>query len=299
MLPVLFAAAALGHSYHTARDGTVVFNDHPDTGRIVYLEKGEVIRLNVTAVKSVVVTPAFRDYDAAAYEATCLGGTVTKPTEQRTDELDSSFQIPTMMPWPKEAVTTLDCAEPLEIRGSQTMLVFLGTVDRWTFAELMARGAAVLDLHDRWNDALFTYPLSLASAGLVVTASFWLSSAYGGPPIAFDSAPRYYLYVAAIIAFAAAAVEGIIHCGISQFRLPGRATEKLAEGLAVVILPNAVAIAIILVSTYVPWSRNWALLELITAFSMFLFFYAGLYVGPSLWMAAALVRLVQKDTIYS
>ena len=70
---------------------------------------------------------------------------------------------------------------------------------------------------------------------------------------------------------AAAAAEGIIHCGIAQFRLPGRATEKLAEGLAVVILPNAAAIAIILVIMYVPWSRNWAVLELITAFSMFLF----------------------------
>lgn len=299
MLTGLLTAAVLGHSYHTAEynkpagsDGEVVFNSNPDTGRIVFLGPGEVIKVNVTGVDSIVATPAFRDashFDG--YSITCESGQVTTPQPHETNELEPYFQVPIRMPWPKEAVSSLQCTRHVEITVTETALVFIGTVDRWTFEDLMARGVAIFDLHDRWNDALFTYPLSLAAAGLVVATSFWLSSMCDGPVVAFESQARYFLYVGAIAAFAAAAAEGIIHCGIAQLRLPGRATEKLAEGLAVVILPNAAAIAIIVVIMYVPWSRNWAVLELITAFSMFIFFYAGLYVGPSLWCAAALVRL--------
>jgi hypothetical protein len=35
----------------------------------------------------------------------------------------------------------------------------------------------------------------------------------------------------------------------------------------------------------------WAPLEIATAFSMFLLFAAGFYIGPSFWLAAGLVRL--------
>lgn len=295
MLPGLLAAAALAHSYHTAKDGVVTFDDHPDTGRIVFLQQGEVIKINVTGVDSIVATPALKDVDSNGYQATCLGGTVTPPQPHVTHTLEAYFQIPISMPWRKEDVTAVDCIEVLEIRGNETMLVFLGDVDRWTFADLMDRGVAVFDLHERWNDALFTYPLSLASAAVVVAASFWLSSAYGGPTVALESKPRFYLYVAAISAFTAAALEGIIHTGIAQFRLPFMFGLSFFEALAVVTLPNLAAIAIILAIVYAPWNRKWALLELLTAFSMFLFFYAGLYLGPALWMCAALVRVVEPE----
>jgi hypothetical protein len=294
MLHAVLAAAALGHAYHTATDGS--YSTDAGGGEIILLEPGEQIRVDVTGVDSLVITPALKKVDPGRYSLACTGGNVTEPALRTTYTLEPFFQIGLAMPWPKDAATGLSCTRHLTFTSRETtepMLVFIGAAHGWDFADLMERGGAVLALHGRWNDAAFTFPLALAASALVVAVSVWLSSAYGGPQLVVESKARYYFYLAALTGFAAAAVEGVINAGIAQFRLPGSATVELAEALGIVVGPNAAAIALIVVHMYVdvPWPRWGGWLELAAAFSFFLFFYAGLYVGPACYMAAACARI--------
>ena len=186
----------------------------------------------------------------------------------------------------------------------EPIILLVGNDDAMTFGDLLSSGTWILDLHSHWNNVGWSFPVLLAICLVVIVAAFSLS-----PARILESVTdgRFYMYVGALTGFSAAAIEGIVHLGIAQFdadefydRLQGYATSDLldsnfGEGLALVLVPNALAISVIVANLYVEskWvsSPLWAPFELLTAFSFIVFFYAGFYVGPSFWMAAALLRL--------
>ena len=181
--------------------------------------------------------------------------------------------------------------------------IVIGIEERFTFGELMSFGHYALMNHGFWwNQAGWTYWSLLAIVGFVVIVSLYIAAAYDArAPLAFDDKLREIFYWVAIVGFGAALLEGIVHTGIAQMDVPVEG--DLGIALVIVILPNLFAMALIFVNMYHQSDKIqtpvWAPLEIVTSFSFFLLFAAGYYIGPSFWLAAALVRLwrlVGKDS---
>lgn len=173
--------------------------------------------------------------------------------------------------------------------------IVIGIEETFTFGELMSFGHYALMNHGYyWNQAGWTYWSLLAIVGFVVIVSLYVAAYYDArAQLAFDDKLREIFYWVAIVGFGAAILEGIVHTGIAQMDIP--VDGELAIALVIVILPNLFAMGLIFVNMYLQSDKIqtpvWAPLEIATAFSMFLLFAAGFYIGPSFWLAAGLVRL--------
>ena len=173
--------------------------------------------------------------------------------------------------------------------------IVIGKEESFTFGELMSFGHYALMNHGYfWNQAGWTYWSLLAIVGFIVIISLYVAAAYDArAQLAFDDKLREIFYWVAIVGFGAAILEGIVHIGIAQMDVP--VDGELAIALVIVILPNLFAMGLIFVNMYLQSDKIqtpvWAPLEIATAFSMFLLFAAGYYIGPSFWLLAGLVRL--------
>jgi hypothetical protein len=154
-----------------------------------------------------------------------------------------------------------------------------------------------------WNEAGWTWWAFLAITGFTVIAALYAADMYGTRrQTAFDDRWRELFYWLAIVGFGAAIMEGIVAIGIAQVSIPIKGT--FAVALAIVLLPNLFGMGIIFVNLYVDHEKIqtpvWAPLEAVTAFSCYLLFGAGIYVGPTFWLLASFVRLyrlVNRDTM--
>lgn len=241
--------------------------------------------------------------------------TFTYPALDVQERLIAEAQVTVTESWGRDkTITPIDCAGDVVLEysaGSASgsyassvdrdaenvpLVILVGTKDEMTFGELLSSGVWVLDLHSRLNRVGWTFPVFLLIFAVVIGGALKLADMYGSDAKLSSAVGMYrmVLYVGALVGFSAAALEGIVNLGIAQMELP-RVESEFGEAFAMVFLPNVLAIAIILAIMYVEnkWvsSLVWAPLEFVTAFSFLAFFYAGLYVGPSFWMAAALVRL--------
>lgn len=228
--------------------------------------------------------------------------TFTFPASRLQTKLIPEAQIPVVQAWESgNSVVANNCTSGyIELVYSEGIgplfLVEVGSKNEMTFGEVLSSGVWVLDLHSRINKAGWTFPVLLVIVAVVIVGAIVLADMYGSAATLSDevSVLRFYLYIGALIGFTAGALEGITHLGIAQMELV-RVESEFGEAFALTFLPNLLAIVIILVTMYVnaKWvsSPVWAPLEFLTAFSFLTFFYAGFYVGPSFWMAAALVRL--------
>ena len=171
----------------------------------------------------------------------------------------------------------------------------IGHTEEFTFGELMSFGHYALMNHGFWwNEAGWTYWALLAITGFVVIMALYVSASYNArAPLAFEDKYREIWYWVAIVGFGASILEGIVHIGIAQVDVPVRGEFGIA--LVVVLLPNLFAMGLIFLNMYHTSDKIqtpvWAPLEIVTAFSMFLLFSAGYYIGPSFWLLAGLTRL--------
>lgn len=295
---LLAAAAASSLEFPTAGVYTVE-KGTLDYDRIIPLEGGQSILLEATG--SFVATPAYRTRQEVEYGSLTVSctfsGDVHLPDGNTQGLLREYEQAAVFAPWPMEEQIELgDCKGSirLENSGTRLMLVFLGGAnDQRGIAEFLSHGAAVFWFHGVWNELGWTYPVILVACLLAVVVGFAITIRCNGPQIML-SKRRYWCYIAAIAAFAAGAIEGIVHVAVSTNKLLVATTE--AEAYAVTIAPNVAAIALCLIVVYgrygVLGGRTWALVELGVVFGL-LCFWVGLYVGPAALACAAIVRLAE------
>ena len=178
--------------------------------------------------------------------------------------------------------------------------------EKFTFSELMLFPYFILRNHGTsWNQLSWTFPTIAILTPLLFTLYRHLAYFLGWrswlSPWFYGGNPREIFYEIAVWGFLIAALEMFFHLVYAQIGIP------IAYGfwvglLAVVLFPNGLAILLI----YIIWtglrhrrdrwviaSPWWALLELPTAFSFFLLFGAGLFLGPAAWCIAAFLRFIE------
>lgn len=182
----------------------------------------------------------------------------------------------------------------------------VGLQESFTSIELLSFPIFILRNHgSAWNDLGFTIWVSIVAALLVINATRFALSRCGVKvfyPYTTKAKWREWLYEIALIAFATAAIEELIHLIYAQYGIPTSA--GFWVGIIVVIL---MAQGVGVLFTVAVWkalrhphwcsaSPLWAPLEIGTGIAFLFWFGAGFFVAPLAFILAGSLRLAELYT---